>query len=66
MLETRYLLDLVIYSGNEEKLICTLANEAALLKAWFIEGSRNLDQYTREVFRVLRVTTDLVSRGYND
>ena len=39
---------LVAYSGFGELLVCAKADEPRLLKEWFKEGGRELDEYDRD------------------
>ena len=38
----------VIYEGENEILICTPDREAQLVREYFTEGGRDLDDYNRE------------------
>ena len=39
---------LIIYSGNGEVLVCSRRAEVTLLKEWFDESGRNVEEYDRE------------------
>lgn len=39
---------LIVYSSYEETLICEAAQEKKLLKLYFKEGGRDVEEYTRE------------------
>ncbi len=39
---------LIVFSSDEETIVTDSEHEAVVLKEWFIEGDRNLDDYDRE------------------
>lgn len=39
---------MIVYSGNGQILICTSESEPELVKLWFTEGGRDLDEFDRE------------------
>lgn len=39
---------IIAYSSEDEVLVCTNQSEPRLLKQWFVEGGRELDDFDRE------------------
>lgn len=37
----------IIYSGREETIVCTPENEKKMLKQYFKDGGRDIDEYDR-------------------
>lgn len=50
---------MVIYEGVDETLICTPSHEDALVKEYFTEGGRSLEDYDRQV---VEGTVEITSR----
>ncbi len=54
---------LIFYSSSEEVLVCTPEVEAYLLRVWFVEGGRDLEDYDRDTVEgpegVLEINTRL-------
>ena len=52
---------LIVYEGEDEVLITTPENEPLMLKEWFDEADRNVDDYDRTVSKevCIKVTPSL-------
>ncbi len=37
--------DIIVFEGRTEVIIATAANVNAIIKEWFLEGGRSLDEY---------------------
>lgn len=46
-IKKKYVPKLIAYEGDDEVLICTPQSEQSLLKLWFNEGNRDVDDYDR-------------------
>lgn len=40
----------IVYSNNEEGIICTKGTEAEMLQLWFDDADRDITEYDREEF----------------
>lgn len=50
---------LVKYSGDDEVIVCARKNEKKMLKEYFEEGGRDIDDYDREECEVVNVSSSM-------
>ena len=55
-------MQLIVYSSHDEILIGTTETEAQLIKEYFEEGGRSLDDYDRDVAEESTVAIEIKSR----
>jgi len=55
----------VVYSGDDEVIVCTKKSEKQTLKEWFEDGGRDLECYNRIESKgpVLHIYTDIRVSG---
>jgi hypothetical protein len=51
---------LIMYEGDGEVLVCNPSDEKRLLKEWFVEGKRGVEEYDRtEINGILEITSHI-------